>query len=133
VSTVIPDSHRDLLSREKKAFAHLALVTSDGRPQVTPMWFDYDGEHVLFNTARGRVKDRLMRKRPRIALAIQDPANPYRYLQIGGTVISESEEGGYDHICDLREKYWGDRNYPRREGEVRVVYKVRPDRANTMG
>jgi PPOX class probable F420-dependent enzyme len=133
MSTVIPDSHRDLLSREKKAFAHLALVTSDGQPQVTPMWFDYDGEHVLFNTARGRVKDRVMRKRPSVALAIQDPANPYRYIQIRGTVVSESEEGGYDHICHLREKYWGDRNYPRRDGEVRVIYRVRPERASTMG
>jgi PPOX class probable F420-dependent enzyme len=133
MSAVIPESHRDLLSREKKAFAHLALVTSDGAPQVTPMWFDYDGEHVLFNTARGRVKDRIMRKRPKIALAVQDPADPYRYIQIRGTVVSESEEGGYDHICSLREKYRGDRNYPRREGEVRVIYKVRPERANTMG
>ena len=133
MSAVIPESHRDLLSREKKAFAHLALVLSDGAPQVTPMWFDYDGEYVLFNTARGRVKDRIMRRRPRIALAVQDPANPYRYIQIRGTVVAESEEGGYEHICSLREKYWGDRNYPRREGEVRVIYKVRPERANTMG
>ena len=133
MSAVIPESHRDLLSREKKAFAHLALVMSDGAPQVTPMWFDYDGEHVLFNTVRGRVKDRIMRKRPKIALAIQDPANPYRYLQIRGTVVSESEAGGYEHICSLREKYWGDRNYPRRPGEVRVIYKVQPERASTMG
>ena len=133
MSSVIPESHRDLLSRETKAFANLALVTSDGVPLVTPMWFDYDGEHVLFNTARGRVKDRIMRKRPAIALAIQDPANPYRYIQIRGTVVSESEEGGYDHICSLCEKYSGNREYPRFPGEVRVIYKVRPERANTMG
>ena len=129
----IPESHADLLTREKKVFAHLALVTKDGAPHVTPMWFDYDGEHVLFNTARGRVKDRIMRRMPKIAFSVQDPANPYRYIQIRGRVVSETEEGGYDHICYLREKYWGDRNYPRREGEVRVIYKVRPERANTMG
>jgi PPOX class probable F420-dependent enzyme len=129
----IPDSHRDLLSREKKAFASLAIVTKDGTPHVTPMWFDFDGEHVIFNTARGRVKDRVMRKLPTIALSVQDPEKPYRYIQIRGKVVSESEAGGYESICDLREKYWGDRNYPKRDGELRVIYKVLPERANTMG
>ena len=131
--TVIPDSHRDLLSPEKKAFAHLALVNSKGEPHVTPMWFDYDGEHVIFNTARGRVKDKIMRKHPTIAFAVQDPANPYRYIQVRGRIVSGTEEGGYDSICDLAMKYQGHRNYPKREGEVRVVYKVRPEAANTMG
>ena len=131
--TIIPDSHRDLLSREKKAFAHLALVTSKGEPHVTPMWFDYDGEHVIFNTARGRVKDKIMRKHPTIAFSVQDPANPYRYVQVRGKIVSDTEEGGYDSICDLRVKYHGDRNYPKREGEVRAIYKVKPEHANTMG
>ncbi|HEY3081818.1 MAG TPA: PPOX class F420-dependent oxidoreductase [Chloroflexota bacterium] len=129
----IPQTHADLLSREKKAFAHLALVTSDGTPHVTPMWFDFDGEHVIFNTARNRVKDRLMKKRPRVALTVSDPADPYRYIQLRGPVVSESEEGGYEQICDLRQKYRGDRNYPKNPGEVRVTYKVRPEKINTMG
>jgi hypothetical protein len=131
--TQIPQTHADLLSREKKAFAHLALVTSDGTPHVTPMWFDFDGEHVIFNTARNRVKDRLMKKRPRVALTVSDPADPYRYIQLRGPVVSESEEGGYEQICDLRQKYRGDRNYPKNPGEVRVTYKVRPEKINTMG
>jgi len=131
--TQIPQTHADLLSREKKAFAHLALVTSDGTPHVTPMWFDFDGEHVIFNTARNRVKDRLMKKRPRVALTVSDPADPYRYIQLRGPVVSESEEGGYEQICDLRQKYRGDRNYPKSPGEVRVTYKVRPEKINTMG
>ncbi len=130
---IIPDSHADLLKREAKTFAHLALVTKDGTPHVTPMWFDYDGEHVIFNTARGRVKDKIMRKHPKIAFSVQDPEKPYRYIQVRGTVVSDTEDGGYDSICDLRVKYHGDRNYPKREGEVRVIYKVKPERANTMG
>lgn len=129
----IPDSHRDLLAREKKAFANLAIATSDGSPRVWPMWFDYDGQDIIFNTARARVKDRLMRRRPPVALSVVDPANAYRYIQIRGTVVAESEDGAWDSICDLREKYHGDRNYPRREGEVRVIYRVRPEHANTMG
>ena len=131
--SVIPASHEDLLKREKKTFAHLALVTSKGEPHVTPMWFDYDGEHVIFNTARGRVKDKIMRKHPSIAFSVQDPANPYRYIQVRGKIVSDTEEGGYDSICDLAHKYHGKREYPKREGEVRVIYKVKPEHATTMG
>jgi PPOX class probable F420-dependent enzyme len=129
----IPDSHTDLLRRDKRAFAHLALVTRKGEPHVTPMWFDFDGEHVIFNTARGRVKDRILHKRPTVAFAISDPANPYRYVQIRGKVVSESEEGGHEQICDLNLKYHGHPNYPKRPGQVRVTYRVRPEHATTMG
>lgn len=130
---VIPASHADLLEPAKKAFASLALITSSGQPQVTPMWFDFDGEHIIFNTARGRVKDRILHKRPVVAIAIVDPANPYRYLQLRGPVVSEQEEGGYEQISALNVKYQGHPNYPKRQGEVRVTYKVRPERATTMG
>lgn len=123
----IPESHADLLTRDKKAFAQLALVTSKGEPHVTPMWFDYDGENIIFNTARGRVKDRIMHRRPVVALAISDPANPYRYVQIRGPVIDESESGAWEQICSLNQKYQGNPNYPSRPGEVRVTYKVRPE------
>src|SRR5260370_42094839 len=98
MSVAIPASHADLLRREKKAFASLALVTSKGEPHVTPMWFDFDGEHVIFNTARGRVKDRILAKQPSVALVVVDPADPYRYIQIRGPVVSGSEQGGFDQI-----------------------------------
>jgi PPOX class probable F420-dependent enzyme len=120
--------YEDLLSRETKAFANLALVLSDGTPQVTPVWFDWDGEAIVINTARGRVKDKVLRRHPVVAVAIADPRNPYRYVQIKGPVVSESEQNAYDHICDLQEKYRGDRNYPKRPGEVRVVYKIKPEK-----
>jgi PPOX class probable F420-dependent enzyme len=129
----IPESHADLLGRDKKAFAALALIDRQGLPHVTPMWFDYDGENVIFNTARGRVKDRILHRRPTVALEVQDPANPYRYIQIRGPVVAEIEEGGYEQICDLNQKYHGDRNYPKRPGEVRVTYKVHPEHVTTMG
>ncbi len=129
----IPERFLDILGREAKAFASLALVTKDGAPHVTPMWFDYDGEYIIFNTARRRVKDRILHRHPKVALSVQDPKNPYRYIQIRGQVVDETEDGAYDNICSLREKYWGDRNYPRREGEQRVIYRVKPETANTMG
>jgi PPOX class probable F420-dependent enzyme len=123
----------DLFTREKKAMAYLALTLKNGTPQVTPIWFDFDGTHFIFNTARGRVKDKVMHQEAPVAFAISDPANAYRYVQVRGKVTAETEEGGYDQICDLNEKYHGKRTYPRRDGEVRVTYKVRPDSYSGMG
>ena len=125
--TLIPERLLDLLSPEKKAFASLALTLANGSPQVTPIWFGWDGTYIILNTARGRVKDKVMHRRGTVALSIVDPSDPYRYLQIRGHVVAETEEGAYDVICDLRLKYRGDRNYPKNPGEVRVTYKVLPE------
>ncbi len=126
----IPEDKQDLLSPQKKAFASLALVLSDGSPQVTPIWFDWDGERIIINTARGRVKDKVLHKHPRVALDIVDPDNPYRWLQIRGRVTGESEEGGYEQISRLNQKYHGNPNYPKRPGEVRVTYWITPERVS---
>jgi hypothetical protein len=133
MNPIIPEKFTDLLSREKKAFADLALVLRDGTPQATPVWFDWDGELIVINTARGRVKDKVLHRHPVVALMIADPANPYRYLQIKGPVVAESEEGAYDQICSLQEKYHGNRDYPRRPGEVRVTYKIKPEKVQARG
>lgn len=125
-SGLIPERLHDLLTREKKAFANLALVLRDGRPHVSPIWFDYDGTHIIINTARGRVKDRVLKRRPWVTLSIMDPGNPYRWMMIRGPVVDETEVGGYDEICDLAEKYRGKREYPKTPGEVRVTYKIFP-------
>ena len=77
MSEVIPEKYRDLFT--KRAFASLGTLMPDGRPQVTPVWVDFDGEHVIFNSAKGRQKDRNVRRDPRVSLALIDPENPYRY------------------------------------------------------
>ena len=128
MSIAIPEHLVDLLSREKKAFAILTLVRKDGTPQVTPIWFDYDGENFIFNTARGRVKDRILHRHPVVAFVILDPDDSYRYIQITGQVIEETEEGGADRIRDLNLKYKGNRDYPLPAGQIRVTYTVRPVR-----
>jgi PPOX class probable F420-dependent enzyme len=128
----IPDSFKDLL--QKKAFANLATVNADGTPQVTPVWFDYDGTHVRFNTAKGRVKDRNLRRNPVVALTIMDPDNPYRYVQVKGRVAEITEAGADAHIDALAKKYTGQDRYAHRQpGEVRVTYKIAPERVQTMG
>ncbi|MGD8406834.1 MAG: pyridoxamine 5'-phosphate oxidase family protein, partial [Anaerolineales bacterium] len=83
-----PEKYLDLFKPETKAFLYLATSMSDGSPQVTPVWFDNDGEHILINTNEGRVKDRNMKARAKVAMVIQDPKNPYRYLGIRGKVVS---------------------------------------------
>ena len=74
-----------------------------------------------------------MHRGGKVALLIVDPADPYRYLQIRGSVVEETEEGAFDIICDLNFKYRGDRDYPKRPGEVRVTYTVLPEQVLARG
>jgi PPOX class probable F420-dependent enzyme len=128
----IPEQFKDLF--QKVAFANLATLMPDGRPQVTPVWFDLDGSNIRINTAKGRVKDRNMRRNKNVALAISDPDNPYRHLAIQGEVVDITEQGADAHIDALAKKYLGKDKYPfRQPGEVRVIYKIRPDRVAQMG
>ena len=132
MTATIPEKFQDLLT--KKAFAHLGTIMPDGSPQVTPVWFDFDGTHVRINSAKGRVKDRNMRRNGRVALAIQDPENPYRYLGMRGRVEEITETGADAHIDSLAKKYLGQDRYPNRQpGEVRVIYRIRPERVSSMG
>ena len=128
----IPDGYQDLFA--KKAFAHLATVGADGAPQTTPVWVDWDGAHVRFNTARGRVKAKNLQRNPRVALSVLDPENPYRYLQVRGRVVEMTEQGADAHIDTLAKKYLGQDRYPfRTPGEVRVIVKIAPETIQTMG
>jgi PPOX class probable F420-dependent enzyme len=123
---VIPTSHLDLF--KKKAFANLATLMPSGQPQVTPVWVDYDGHNVVINTAEGRQKDKNMQRDGKVALSIMDPDNPYRYLEIRGHVVERTREGADQHIDAMAKKYLGKDQYPfRQPGEVRVIFKVKPE------
>jgi len=128
----IPEPFKDLFA--KVAYANLATVMPDGSPQVTPVWFDYDGDCLRINSAKGRIKDKNMRREKRVALSIQDPDNAYRYLAVRGDVEEITEQGADAHIDSLTKKYLGKDKYPfRGPGEVRVIYKIRPKKIATMG
>lgn len=132
MTTTIPSTYLDLLTA--RAFANLATIMDDGTPQVTPVWFDVEGEYVRVNSAQGRVKDRNMRARPYVALNIVDPQNPYRYLQIRGPVVEITTEGADAHIDALAEKYTGaGRRFNHQPGEVRVIYKIKPEHVHASG
>jgi PPOX class probable F420-dependent enzyme len=120
----IPEKYLDLF-QTKKAFANLATIMPDGSPQVTPIWFDFAGGRVRINTARGRVKARNMKVGTKVAIAILDPENPYRYVQVRGPIVTETEKGADAHIDSLAKKYLGQDKYPfRQPGEVRVIYEI---------
>jgi PPOX class probable F420-dependent enzyme len=132
MATSVPEKYADLLG--KKTFATLGTLMPDGSPQVTPVWFDYDGKHVRVNSALGRVKDKNIRRDPRVSLSIPDPENPYRYLEIRGKVVDITQNGADDHINSLSQKYHGNPVYPYRQpGEVRVLYKIEPVKFSSMG
>lgn len=127
----IPESHQDLLTNDKKAFVYLATVMKNGTPQVTPVWFNTDGDNILINSAEGRIKDKNMRSRPQVALVIADPSDPYRYLQIRGKVIDYTLEGAEEHIDTLNLKYRGNPQYPsHRANQYRVIYKISPEKVD---
>jgi len=128
----IPEKFRDLFS--KPAFASLATLMPDGAPQVSPVWCDLEGDRVVVNSARGRVKDKNIEHDKRVSLAIVDPENPYRYLGLQGRVVAITQEGADAHIDRMAKKYLGQDKYPYRQpGEVRVLYKIEIERTHTMG
>ena len=128
----LPAEYADLFADETKALGFLATVMDDGTPQVTPVWFDTEGDVIRVNTAVGRVKERNLRARPYAAIAIVDPQNPYRYVQIRGPVTL-SEEGADEHIDCLAQKYLGQERYPWRAGETRIIARITPEHVQTMG
>lgn len=130
MSTQIPPKYQDLL--ERPAVAQLATIMPDGQPQVTPVWFDYDGDYIRVNTARGRQKDQNLSERPQATINVVDPDNPYRYIEIRGVVVKAQEDGAVDHINLLSKKYTG--NYDYNVGkDTRVMYFIEPKHINTQG
>ena len=120
-----PKDFLDLLKDDSKALLYLATIMPDGSPQVTPVWCDTDGEHILVNTNEGRVKDKNMKARPRVAMTIQDPNDPYRYLGVRGEVVGYTREGADEHINKLSLKY-DSKPWTYREDQRRIIFRIKP-------
>ena len=120
-----PTEFLDLLNDESKAFLYLATINPDGSPQVTPVWFSTEGEYILINTNQGRVKDKNMKARPKVAMTIQDPTDRYRYLGIRGEVVSYTTEGADEHIKQLSIRYDNEPWTPRKE-QRRIIFRIKP-------
>jgi PPOX class probable F420-dependent enzyme len=123
----LTNAARQLLNRP--VIANVATVDAGGKPQLTPVWIDVDGNDVIFNTAKGRAKEHNLEQNPHVAVSVVDPDDPYNVVVVRGTVTS-TEEGADAHIDSLAKKYLGVDTYPMRQpGEVRVIYRVTADKA----
>ncbi|MDQ4099885.1 MAG: PPOX class F420-dependent oxidoreductase [Chloroflexota bacterium] len=130
--TVIPADKLDLL--ESTALAHVATLGPNGEPQNNPVWFDWDGEYLLFSQTTTRQKYRNLQNDPRVALSIVDPDNPYRYLEVRGTVVDFRPDPDFAFINKMSAKYTGNDVYQgAMPGEERVVIVVRPEHTTSMG
>jgi PPOX class probable F420-dependent enzyme len=128
----IPAAFLDLF--DKATFAHLATLMPDGTPHVTPVWVDWDGKHVLVNSAAGRQKDLNMARRREVAIEIPDPDNPNRYLHVRGPVVDVTEDGADAHLDKLARRYLGRDRYPsgwKFPGEIRRIYRIAPRKVST--
>lgn len=122
----LPDSARKML--QDKAYGHVVTFGSNGRPQVTMVWVDAEGDEVLFNTAEGRKKPQNLRRDPRVIISVQDRNNPQAYLLVHGTATL-TEAGADAHIDKLAKRFLGADKYPYRQpGEKRVLVHVKVDR-----
>ena len=128
----LPDEVVSLL--RKPSTCYVTTTMADGLPQVTQTWVDTDGEHVVINTVQGFVKLRNMARDPRVAVAVDDPENRFRYKQIQGRVVSTTTEGGAEHIEALSHKYLG-QPYVWHGGrdQVRVIVKIEADKISGQG
>jgi PPOX class probable F420-dependent enzyme len=123
------------LSEGQASFLHdepnlavVAALRADGTPHQTPVWVDYDGEHVLLNLTTGRTKSRYLERNPRVSVLILDRNDVFRWLRVDGTVVAMTTEGAWEHIVRQAGVYLGKEEYPRRPGEQRLLVRIRPDR-----
>lgn len=128
----IPEKYADIL--QSKSVAHIATIGPHGEPQSSPVWFGWDGEHVLFSLTKARQKYHNLQRNPRIALSITDPKEILRYLEIRGQVVRVDEDPNLDFINSMAKKYLGLDKYPwHQPGEERVVIVVQPEHTTAQG
>jgi PPOX class probable F420-dependent enzyme len=97
----IPDSVRAFL--EEPRFAVLATINANGRPQQTVMWFALRDDHIMMNTAAGRLKDHNVRRDPRVSICIEDGE---RFVTIRGSVeLNDDSDTAQADILALARRY----------------------------
>jgi PPOX class probable F420-dependent enzyme len=127
----LSQSVKTLLS--DKAYGHVVTLNSDGKPQVTMVWIDVDGDEVLFNTAEGRRKPQNLRRDPRIIVSVQDRSDPQAYAVFHGKA-RVTEAGADEHIDKLAKRFLGADKYPfRQPGEKRLIVRISVDRIGGYG
>ena len=112
-----------------KNFANVATIRKDGSPQVSPIWVDFDGTHIILNSEEKRAKVKNLKRDPRVAVSVFNHQNPYEYVQISGRVAEITTKGGAEGIDKMAQKYLGQEKYPgNKPGDVRVVIRIEPEK-----
>jgi PPOX class probable F420-dependent enzyme len=131
---LIPETHADLVAWDTKSFAHVATIGPDGEPHSSPVWFEWDGEHIRFSLTMTRQKHRNLQRDKRIAMSISDPEDPYRYIEIRGELVEIEPDPNIDFISRMAKKYIDRDRYPwHKEGDERIVMNIRPTKISGMG
>jgi len=138
MTTTIPESHLDLLLEPVNGV--LTTMMSDGQPQMSIVWVDYDGQYVLINTTLERQKSKNMKVNPKVNVLVIDPQNGARFLEVRGEVAAISQEGAIAHADkqtraysnDVKQRFYGD-IYPEEQmaKETRVIVKISPKKITT--
>ena len=131
MAIALPQSVKRIL--EDKAYGHVITSGASGKPQVTMVWVDVDGDEVVFNTAEARLKPKNLGRDPRVVISVQDRNDPQSYMVFHGTA-SITEAGADAHIDKLAKRFLGADKYPfRRPGETRLMVRVKVDRIGGYG
>lgn len=131
MAVTIPDTHRDLL--QEPVHAVLATMMVDGMPQSSIVWADYDGQHILINTALERQKARNIQLDPKVTLLVIDPKDSGRWVEVRGIVVEMTEDGAESHANKLTQLYTGKTHFygdiyslEQKHKETRVIVKIEP-------
>jgi PPOX class probable F420-dependent enzyme len=131
-SSIIPEAYADLV--ERPVLAHVATLGPKGEPQNNPVWFDMKDGLIRFSQTTARQKYRNVQQDGRASFSIVDPENPYRYLEIRGTLERIDPDPDYAFINSMAKKYLNEDRYPwLQPGEERVVLHFRPEHTTQMG
>jgi PPOX class probable F420-dependent enzyme len=137
MAATIPEKYLDLL--ENPVVVTFVTIMPDGQPQATPVWCKWDGEHIIVNSAAGRRKHTNAQANPKVAICAIDPTNPYRYLEVRGTVvaINDDAEATIDELALAyrnKPRYFGeDGILPESQREERVDIVIAPLTVSAMG
>ncbi len=127
MAITIPAEFNNLL--ESKALANIATIGPKGEPQNNPVWFEWDGSHIMFSQTKGRQKFHNLQREPRVAVSIVDPNDPYRYLEVRGKVVRVDEDPDKQFINKMAKKYLDQDVYPwNQPGDERVVIVIEPEK-----
>ena len=112
---------------QQKNLIFISTINSDGSPQLTPVWGNYDDGYVLVSTAEGRLKHKNVLRDPRVSISVVDHDNPLNMTTIKGEVIEIIPDYDYIHANKLTKQYMGIDEYPfKRDREKRIIFKIKP-------